>query len=376
MLNLAEYRKRPDRLADYLPWAALVAPGVVLNKDGSFQRTIRYRGPDLESASEAELISISARINNALRRLGSGWSLFFEATRRPSQPYETSRFPDPASWLLDQERKWDLHADGAYFESRYHLTFLYLPPEDITKKAESLLYDRGQTSKKGHGPRDHLNHFITETERVIDLLISSFSEAEPLDDAETLTFLHSTISTKSHGLTVPDCPICLDAVLSDSPLRGGLEPMLGGHHLRLLTILGFPNATQPGILNALNDLGFAYRWTTRWIALDKWLATKELTKLRRHWFAKRKSVSALLREVMFNQETPLVDSDADNKAVDADDALQELGSDDVAFGYVTTTLVVSHEDRAEADRCIRAAERVINARGFVTIHETLNAVDA
>ena len=48
MLNLAEYRKKPKMLADFLPWAALVAPGVILNKDGSFQRTARFRGPDLE----------------------------------------------------------------------------------------------------------------------------------------------------------------------------------------------------------------------------------------------------------------------------------------------------------------------------------------
>ena len=54
MLNLAEYRGKPQRLADYLPWAALVAPGVVLNKDGSFQRTFRFRGPDLESATEPD----------------------------------------------------------------------------------------------------------------------------------------------------------------------------------------------------------------------------------------------------------------------------------------------------------------------------------
>ena len=32
MLNLAEYRRKPQTLADFLPWAALVAPGVVLNK--------------------------------------------------------------------------------------------------------------------------------------------------------------------------------------------------------------------------------------------------------------------------------------------------------------------------------------------------------
>ena len=66
MLNLREYRDTADRLADHLPWAALVAPGVVLNKDGSFQRTFRFRGPDLESATEAELVSVCARANNAL----------------------------------------------------------------------------------------------------------------------------------------------------------------------------------------------------------------------------------------------------------------------------------------------------------------------
>src|SRR3990167_4331926 len=76
MMNLAEYRTSATRLADFLPWAALVAPGVVLNKDGSFQRTAHFRGPDLDSAVPAELVGVAGRLNNALRRLGSGWAIF------------------------------------------------------------------------------------------------------------------------------------------------------------------------------------------------------------------------------------------------------------------------------------------------------------
>ncbi|WP_034824547.1 hypothetical protein, partial [Hyphomonas pacifica] len=68
MLNLREYAETPVLLADYLPWACMVAPGVVLNKDGSFQTTFRYRGPDLESSTEEELVSVMARVNNVLRR--------------------------------------------------------------------------------------------------------------------------------------------------------------------------------------------------------------------------------------------------------------------------------------------------------------------
>jgi type IV secretory pathway VirB4 component len=38
MMNLAEYRRSNTRLADFLPWAALVDEGIVLNKDGSLTR--------------------------------------------------------------------------------------------------------------------------------------------------------------------------------------------------------------------------------------------------------------------------------------------------------------------------------------------------
>lgn len=87
MRFLEEHRRRPAALADHLPWAALVAPGVVLNKDGSFTTGFRFRGPDLESSTEDELMAVRARLNNALKRLGTGWCLHMEARRREAAPY-------------------------------------------------------------------------------------------------------------------------------------------------------------------------------------------------------------------------------------------------------------------------------------------------
>src|SRR6266571_1311922 len=101
MLNLAEYRKKPHSLVDFLPWAALVAEGIILNKDGGFQRTARFRGPDLDSATPAELVGTTARLNNALRRLGSGWAIFVEASRQMAQRYPQSELPDPVSALVE-----------------------------------------------------------------------------------------------------------------------------------------------------------------------------------------------------------------------------------------------------------------------------------
>ena len=126
MMNLAEYRNRNTRLADFLPWVALVGEGIVLNKDGSLQRTARFRGPDLDSAVPAELVAVAGRLNNAFRRLGSGWAIFVEAQRHGAATYPASVFADSASALVDAERKADFEEAGAHFESSYFLTFLYL----------------------------------------------------------------------------------------------------------------------------------------------------------------------------------------------------------------------------------------------------------
>ncbi len=375
MLNLAEYRHRPDRLADHLPWAALVSDGIVLNKDGSFQRTLGFRGPDLESVTEAELVATCARANNVLKRFGTGWALFLEAERREALGYPQSDFPDAASWLIDQERRARFEAEGAHYESRYHLTLTWLPAADGADAAGRSLVDR-PGGKQGRDWRGALGSFIVETNRALDMFAAFMPEMRALSSAETLTYVHGTISSRRHPVAEPETPIYLDALLADTSLVGGLEPRLGDRHLRTLTITGFPNMSRPGILDALNEADFAYRWVTRFIALDKTDATKLLTKLRRQWFNKRKSITALLREVMYNQPAQLLDSDADNKVIDADLALQALGQDHVAFGYLTTTITIADEDRARVEDKVRTVERIVNGLGFTTIRESVNAVEA
>lgn len=376
MLNLAEYARRPTRLADYLPWAALVAPGVVLNKDGSFQRSLRFRGPDLESATDAELVAATARLNNALKRLGSGWALYVDADRRAAITYPDSVFPDRLSDLVDRERRAAFLGDGdaAHHESVYHLTFAWMPPAEARARARGWLVEG--VAEKGIDWREQRDAFLSASDRIFALIETLMPEAAWLDDAETLTYLQSAVSSRRHAVAVPETPAYLDAVLGGDDLTGGLAPMLGDRHLRVLTVRGFPAATWPGLLDDLNHLGFPYRWSTRFLCLDRDDAERLLLRLRRQWFAKRKGIVSLLREVIYQQEVALVDSDAGNKAADADLALQELGTDAVAFGYVTATIIIASRDAAVAAERLRACERVVQGRGFTCAPETLNAVEA
>ncbi len=243
MMNLAEYRNRNTRLADFLPWVALVGEGIVLNKDGSLQRTARFRGPDLDSAVPAELVAVAGRLNNAFRRLGSGWAIFVEAQRHGAATYPASMFADSASALVDAERKADFEEAGAHFESSYFLTFLYLPPAEDAARAETWLYEgRDHAGVDAH---EILRGFADRTDRILQLIDAFMPECAWLDDGETLTYLHSTVSTKRHRVRVPETPMYLDALLADQPLTGGLEPRLGNAHVRILTIVGFPTATTP-----------------------------------------------------------------------------------------------------------------------------------
>ncbi len=211
---------------------------------------------------------------------------------------------------------------------------------------------------------------------MLQLVEGFVPDAAWLDDQETLTYLHSCISTKRHHVRVPEVPMHLDALLVDEPLAGGLEPRLGNRHLRTLSVIGFPTATFPGVLDELNQLAFPYRWATRAIMLDKTDATRLLTKIRRQWFAKRKSIASILKEVMTNEATTLLDTDAANKALDADAALQELGSDTIGEAYVTATLAVWDADPRTADEKLRLVEKMIQGRDFTCIAETVNAIEA
>jgi type IV secretion/conjugal transfer VirB4 family ATPase len=376
MYNLREFQKKPDKLSDYLPWAAFVAPGVILNKDGSFQRSYSFRGPDLDSATQAELVSITARLNNAIKRLTGGWGIYAEAQRIKSQEYPDSHFPDTVTLMIDDERN-NFFSGGNHYESIYFLTLVFLPPAEQAGKIEKAFVERGKGFEKEQETYElHLKTFLTEAERVFTLMAELMPEARALTDDETLTYLHTCISPKRHRVQAPEIPMYIDAIIADSPLVSGFEPRLGDHHLRVVSILGFPGTSIPGILDNLNRLNFEYRWVTRFLPLDKKDALAEIGKFRRQWFAKRKGVMTLIKETITQTESAMVDNDAVNKANDADAALQEVSDDVVSYGYFTATITVWDKDYTLAEKKVKALEKTINGLGFTVINETLNAVDA
>jgi type IV secretion system protein VirB4 len=367
--------QRDQWLRDRLPWAGVIEPPYWLNKDGSMFTTLAFRAPDLESSTESGLVAARAQLNNALKRLGTRWCLHVEAHRRYSLEYPSGDFPDGVTWLIDRERKAQFEAEGAHYESDYYLTFTYLPPASHLGRAESLIIDNPHRGREENYFK-HFGYFKAEVSAIYNILSGFMPKCRYLDASETLTYLHSTISDRDLWLAVPDGPFYLDALLCDAPVMGGFSPRIGALWIKTVCVNAFVGRTFPGLLEALNRLPLEYRWVSRYIPLDKTDAQRVLETRRRHWFSKRKGMVALMKEIILKAESQLADGDALNKALDSDQAMQELGADHVSYGYFTPTITVWDEDPERAEDKARVVQKVLDSAGFVSMIETFNAVDA
>ena len=397
MFSLAPYAHTPNRLEDYLPWAMLVAPGVILNKDGSFQATARFRGPDVRSSTPEELVSFAARTNNVFRRLGRGWAIYVEADRREITDYPAGAFEDDLSRLIDSERAAEFEQTDTQFETIHHLTLQWAPEPDSSRKASAFFFEidgekparspsHGKDSKRARPDakealdrrvaREALENFQRSVAQAFGMFEAIVAEFQRLSDDETLSYLKRQVSPRATQVRAPRRAAFLDGWLCDAPLVGGVAPMLGAKHLRVLTIKGFPPFTHPGVLDDLNAAAMTYRWMTRYLCLDREDATRELVKWRRLWFSKHKSMGALVKEMLTKEAATFANPDAIAKSEEVDEALQELGSELIGFGFLTSTLVVMGTTAEDADEKLRTAERIIASRGFVTVAETLNAVES
>ncbi|MCW3528636.1 conjugal transfer protein TrbE, partial [Burkholderia cenocepacia] len=126
--------------------------------------------------------------------------------------YPHTEFSEPLSWLVDEERRAAVEESDNHFEIGNHLTLVYLPPEESRARAAGMLYENRPT--EGVDWRERLTAFVAETDRVFDLLDGVMPEISWLDDSQTLTYLHATVSTRRYRLAVPEVPFHIDALLT------------------------------------------------------------------------------------------------------------------------------------------------------------------
>ena len=369
---IKEYQDEKNKLSTYIPWIAMIDEGVILNKNGTFQKTLKFRGYDLDSATIYELQNSNGRLNNVLTRLEGNWTMHIEARRVHSKEYESTEIENFALKLIDDERK-NKFQSGTYFESEYYLTLTYLTSVDTEKKLKNFFIEEEKTAENID---KSLENFKKEFKEIKGLFKDLFLEVQELSKEETYEYLHSCVSIKNHKIIVPEVPMYISNYLCDSDMVGGLKPKLGNKHMRCISLQGFPNFTVPCMFDELNRLGFEYRWVTRFMFLSK---QEALSKLEKKWKATFSGRISMLKRVMMeltgDKEPTKIDEDALEKADEINTQLNLTRADILAQGFYCCAIVVYGDTSEEVDDRALEIEKTINKLGFITINETVNCVE-
>jgi type IV secretion/conjugal transfer VirB4 family ATPase len=379
--NLKRYESKPaGKLANYLPWLALIKPGsgIVLQRDGVLQRTLRYIGPDLESKGRLYLQALTSRINNAVKRLPDGWGVFWKADRYHTSTYIGSKWGNIASYLVDVERQRSFTHSDDHFEMLYHLTLTYKPPVDSEARAVGLfkkeIVTSGGAEKAKYMAMQALEEFEVKTQAFMNM-IGTDLDYEFIDDDMTLTYLFNSIAMKRQFIKAPPFMMHLNYILSNTRIAIGDVLLIEGKYVSVVSIMDFPTHVYPDVLGDLNRVECEYSWVTRYLPVDKMLAQKRIKSDSEKLLAGHKGFFKIFMEG-FMGSSGEVDPRAREESADAELALTEIGQDLIGFGHYSSVLVTWHDDVERVVENANLLASIINSKGFVAKREEPNVFEA
>ena len=386
MLRLKHFRDEAMGLADLLDYAAVIADGVILGKDGSLLAGWYFRGHDADSATPDELNVLSARINTVLGRFGGGWMLQVDAIRRAVDlyPMPEKAFPDEVSQGIDDERRRMFCAQGAQFETIYALFVTYLPPLCSESRFYGFLVDDPKAAATMDLTAKHLAYFEKTVATLEGELSSSLniqrirSLVEQNDRCKDIVFdqmlqyINFTVTGENHPVRLPSCPMYIDAILGWREFGGGLLPKIGDKYIGVIGIDGFPQDSHPVMLAGLDQLSCEYRWHSRFIFMDRQQAIAHLKSYRKKWGQK---VRGFIDQILQTNRGP-VDQNALSMVAEIDQSLAVAESGTASFGYYTSVVVLMEEHVDILDEKCREIMKVIRELGFGCRRESLNAIEA
>lgn len=386
MQSLAPYKGKEPGVNDLLNWAALVDGGIVQCKDGSLLAGWWYRGPDIASSTADECNALSVRINAALTRLEGGWSLWVDAARTDAAGYPepaASHFPDPVSRMLDDERRDRFEAEGRHFESDYAAIVQFTPPLRRNSRILDMIYDEDPSERQSPAARilqqftadlagieDAIGDSVT-LRRMRSFTITEDDGAEFLSD-ELVNYLHYCLNNEMVALKMPAAGGYLDAIIGMHGLWTSDTPLYGGTYIAAVAIQGFPEESFPQILTSLDHLEICYRWSTRFIFLDRHEAVSELRKYHRKWKQRVRGFFAQL----FKTQGGVVNEDAAKMTLQAQSAIAVAESARATYGFHTPVIIIRDSDRDVLLENARIVVRAIQKLGFAARVEDFNAMEA
>lgn len=397
MKNLTSFdrSKLVQRFRDELQWHFLLhGRAVSLKKTGAWMVTYEFRGPNLSASGGHARDAAFFATNNAMRRLDSKrWSVWFRHHVEPVAEHPETAGDNPAASLVDEERQATFQT-GTLMRNRYFVSFVYQPtPSLLNRFAKMARVNDPFAGGPEYGREFEAFETICDDITGMMTWLSSYPNfVRRLEGDDLLEFLHSCVSTRRHPIKGVPWPVDLGWLLVDQPFMGGMNPTLGWEYrgedgevlhsdleyIRVVTLGEFPPELAMGVWDSVLSLGFPLVRSTRWMPNSKAEADADLKKAWNAWYEQRRPLMDQAREALnpHGPQSTRVNRDAMRILGEIGAMQDELSQGMATWGRMTSRIIISHANEAEAFKRAKEVVKVINGHGFKAYVEDINAAEA
>jgi type IV secretion system protein VirB4 len=386
--------------AELLPWFRQIAPGIVLNLDGSLLAAFEYRGPPLEGIGEPEHDAAIDAMELALRSFDVHNTLWTFLDKRRCRYGQERSLAHPVAARVDL--LWQAQIDdGSLARVRTVIAVGFRSDQGggsffddigarIVEQREPFVVALWRVAAQRlsrSAPLERVQGQVGGAVKAFERQLAEFSGAlgarlalrrlEGIDLLAELSNRANPASPRTH-VCVPGELHFLDTLLAiDTPRRESsgvvrFESGAGDRLVGMLSVKGYPGLACNGAMRQLLESRCDFTLVQMFRFLETERAKKHIQDCEAHFRANVKGPIALALEKLSGIESERVDLGMLALADDAQQALVEATRDGLAFGYHAMAVEVIADDRAGLEQATQQLHAILSNAGYGLVKENLN----
>ena len=385
-------KRRP--IQEIAPWATMVTPELILDKDGSLLTVFTYEGVDADSPNTADISAARDNLDHACKNFDHRITAWWRLSHRRVRARVEGSFAAATDERVDAINQ-QVADSGKFYRNSHSLALAYTPETGINKVFEKVAYHMTvggkpvfvaiyETIKDLVFARSafaldiqRLTSDIKRFESVLDTFRGGVTrlKAKRLELQRALAFLHQTANPSVPPRRVRYPVTMLDTHLTESYMTVGAEHLLfeSAHGRRYAKIIGVKEwmGFQEAALDVLAEVDAELDICVMFRFLDRNRATGYIEKIRKFYKVAAFNPMAILK-AYFTKEDQKNDEGREQLAKEAEKALAKLVADGQQYGFANISVIVYGNTIEECDDATSEVVGLIGNAGFGVIEERDN----
>ncbi|WP_321871191.1 VirB4 family type IV secretion/conjugal transfer ATPase [Paraburkholderia tropica] len=376
------------------PWATMVTPELVLDKDGSLLTSFVFEGIDADTPNVGDIAAARNNLDHACKNFDHRVTAWWRRSKRRVRSTIEGGFASPLDARIDEINQ-KAATSGQYFRNTHSVSLAFTPESGINKFFEKVGYhlkvggkslplamfeavrDQLLTRNAFAFDIDQLSADIKRFEGVLDAWRGGVGrlKMKRLELQNALAYLHQTANPSVPPRRVRYPVTMLDSHLTESHVTYGAEHLLfeSAHGKRFAKIIAVKEwlGFQEAALDVLGDVDAELDICVMFRFLNTSRAEAFIKAVRKFYKVAAINPWAMIKQYI-TKEQEKNDKGRETLASEAEDALSRLTADGQQFGFANISIIVYGATMDECDQATADVVGRISNAGFGVVLEERN----